>query len=322
MADVAPMNLQERYIAERPKYDKLANLVGRTAKESARELGLSCRVSCRAKEVKSFMAKALARKGGDPYNEIRDKAGVRIVADLPWALCGLENLVQTSFCVLESDDKRSVTPPDKFVYRATHFQVTHPAAPIQLKGLECEIQVLTKAESLWADTTHDLIYKPSVSFTDGTERTFHRLMSLMELFDLEVSRAYEEMSTLERSPQAQLLHILEPHHRRLVGVEYNGELSDLVLGFFAERIISEQIEDIKLRLDWFVRENSGKLERLFSRYRNDDHANPLIWQPEIFVILFQLESDSFVLQALWPEILPIDLLVSLSEDWGKPISLG
>ena len=66
------------------------------------------------------------------------------------------------------------------------------------------------------------------------------------------------------------MHILEPYHRKLARVEYNGELSDLVLEFFAERIISEPIEDVKSKVERFVEDNFEKLERLFSRYRHDN----------------------------------------------------
>ena len=320
-ANPATADLQERYIAERPKYCQLAKLVHRTIKESARDSGLLCNVSWRAKEVQSFTAKALAWKGEDPYNEIKDKAGVRVVAELPWMRGELESLVKKSFNVLSTDDKRSVTPPDRFVYRATHFQVTHPVSPDHISDLECEVQVLTKAESLWADTSHDLIYKPSVPIIDDTRRTIHRLISLVEIFDLEVSRAYKEMSMIEKSPGAQLLSVLEPYHRRLVRTGYNQELSDLVLSFFAEKIILERIGDIESEIGQFIEDNTTKLEGLFDRYRRDDHANPMIWQPEVFIILLQLESDRFSLQELWPEVLPIDLLASLGEDWGTPISM-
>lgn len=88
------------------------------------------------------MKKALTKGYKDRYNEIIDKAGVRAVAHFPWALRDIEDLVRSSFHVLGRDDKRSITPPDQFVYRATHFQVVHPTAPIPLNGLECEVQVL------------------------------------------------------------------------------------------------------------------------------------------------------------------------------------
>ena len=248
MLDTGFVDLQHRYISERPQYEALANLVGETIEESARELDLLCSVSRRAKDVSSFLAKALTKKYEDPYTEITDKAGVRVVAHYPWALRGLEDLVKSTFRVLELENKRSITPPDTFVYRATHFQVIYPMAPEPLKSLECEVQVLTKAESLWADTTHDLFYKPPVPLPDETKRAFHRLMSLVELFDLEVLRANEEMSTIERSPGAQLLRILEPHYRRLAGKEYDEELSGLVLGFFAEQIVSGTMYDIESRV--------------------------------------------------------------------------
>ena len=118
-----------------------------------------------------------------------------------------------------------------------------------------------------------------------------------------------------------MLRILEPHHRRLSGKEFNEELSGLVLDFFAEQIVSGPMDDIESNVGRFVLENRQKLESMFNRYQDDDHANPLIWQPEIFIILLHLETSLFVLQERWPDILPMELLVSLADDWGVPINL-
>ena len=312
--------LRRRYIAERQDYSRLACAVSEIIEASARDRGLKCRIEYRAKEVQSFVTKALTKKYSDPYEQISDKAGVRVVADFPWQRKDLEDMVASLFSVLERDDKRVTAEPDRFGYRATHFQVKHPNAPTEIRDLGCEIQVMTRAESLWADTTHDLSYKAVDVLPSEIQRIYHRLVSLTELFDLEVERAYKEMEAMSKSFGAQLLDTLLPHHQQLVGQEYDPELSEMVLDFLGEHVISDPIDVVAATIDNFISSNSDKLQALLARHMGNDHANPFIWQPELFAILLQLETNKFVLQARWREILPESLLISLADNWGVRIT--
>ena len=312
--------LRHRYIAERPGYLRLACAVRKIIEASAHETGLKCSVEHRAKEVRSLVTKALTKKYADPYEQIGDKAGVRVVADFPWEREDVEGMIAPLFCVLERDDKRVTAEPDRFGYRATHFQVKYPEAPADLRDLECEVQVMTKAESLWANTTHDLSYKSAETLPPEIQRIYHRLVSLTELFDLEVARARREMDAMPKSFEAQLLNTLLPHHERLVGQAYDAELSEMVLNFLGERVISDAIDAVGPTIDNFISNNRDKIQELLARYQGNDHANPLIWQPELFVILSQLETNKFVLQERWSEILPESLLLSLADDWGVRIT--
>ena len=313
--------LRDRYIEARPHYEALVRLVAEAIREAAREQDLQCQVTGRTKSVRSFIRKALERDKGysDPFNDITDKAGVRVVARYPWLLGDLETLVESRFRVLSHDNKRLSRDPDRFAYGATHFQVALTSvAANPLEGLQCEVQVLTRAESLWAETEHDLSYKSPTPLPDEIRRIFYRLVSMMELFDLEVCRANEEMGAMEKSPGEQLLYILGAYHRRFTDGEFSRDLSRLILDFFAERIVPDGV-DVASRMEQFVSERMRSLTSLFDRYQNDSRANPLIWQPELFIILWQLERDSFVLWDRWGEILPMNLLESLAEDWAVPI---
>lgn len=314
--------LRKRYAMERPHYKKLAVLVAREIEDAAGASGLPCTISYRTKTIQSFLRKALreSKRYGDPHNEISDRAGVRVIAHYPWVLASLENLVKSLFTVLHCEDKRSITPPDKFVYRATHIQVAAPnSGPGSPEGLQCEVQLLTRAEALWADAEHDLSYKSPVPVPDAVKRRFYRLVSLVELFDLEIWRANEEMSTLERSPDERLLDILLPHYRRLTNEEYDRELSRLVLRLFVERVLPGAVEDVEQGMERFMSERSQKLADLLNRYKDDASVNPLLRQPELLVILFQLEIDPFILEEYWEDVLPAALLRSLADDWGVPV---
>src|SRR3546814_4520178 len=80
--------LLERWRRERPMYECWGQFVCRTLEEEvAAKIGLDqakiffrIPISCRTKTEASFLAKAFHRKKyNDPYNDVEDKVGVRIV---------------------------------------------------------------------------------------------------------------------------------------------------------------------------------------------------------------------------------------------------
>lgn len=315
MLDSNLKEYQALYLSERHQYLELAEHVKATITDAAATQGISCTVLCRAKEIRSLSSKLITK----PYTQIGDKAGARVVVHFPWMLREAEDLVESLFRVLHRDDKREGASPKVFSYRATHFQVVSPAATVELQDKECEVQVLTRAESLWADTEHDIAYKSSKDLPVHIRRSFYRLVSLMELFDLEVSRVRNEMNQLDDFPGARLLIALEPYHRRYVGGSYDGYLSGLVLNFLTEHIIKEPVDVVASNIDSFLLDNQQKLENLLARYKDDDYANPLIWQPELLAILYCLDNKRPELQQYWSDVLPFDLLNSLATDWGTVV---
>lgn len=312
MLPSARAEILARYASERPVYLKLAEHVDSTIKDAMREHGIPCEVSHRVKEVRSLAPKLINRL----YDQIGDKAGVRVVVHFPWMREDAEKLVKSLFQVRCTQDKRADASPQTFAYRATHFQVTSPTAADILQDKECEIQVLTGAESLWADTEHDIIYKFPIALPDDIKRSFYRLVGHMEIFDSEVTRVKGEIDCL---PEARLLSVLEPHHRRFVGRDYDGELTGLLLDFLIEQVMPESIDVAVTNIVSFMEANQQKLERMLARYENDDYANPLMWQPELPAILYCLDNRKAELQAYWSGVLPFDLLDSLAVGWGVTV---
>src|SRR5437763_2967873 len=72
--------LRDRYVAERPVYERLANHIRDLLESRLRPLGLAYSIDARAKDVSSLIKKAMRKAGSyeSPYDGIRDKAGVRI----------------------------------------------------------------------------------------------------------------------------------------------------------------------------------------------------------------------------------------------------
>ena len=317
---VSPIeDLRSRFLAERECYVDLANLIAKRIRSLTLTSGIPCDVHSRAKEVSSFLKKVLKRKSPNPYDDIKDKAGVRVVAHYPWDVGRIEKLVQEAFAVIRYDDKRAEMSFQMLAYRGTHYEVKYDEGPSDFRNLLCEIQVLTKAESLWADTAHYLSYKPAHPPSDRVQRAIYRLIALVEIFDSEVERAYNVLCSDAGYEEAKLLHVLEQHYLQFTANQGDRELSLELLSLLMKVVHANVLEQFETSMEDFVADNRDKLAELYDRYQGDDLANPLIWQPETLLVFLQLEADPFKLKDVWQDEYPIELLVSLADAWGTPI---
>ena len=311
--------LRSRYLTERESYKDLAGQITERIESLALTNGIPCDVHWRVKEVPSFLKKVLKKKSSSRYDDIKDKAGVRVIAHYPWEVGRIERLVEQSFAVLQYEDKRAEVSFQTLDYRGTHYEVKYNEGPSESRDLLCEIQVLTKAESLWADTAHYLSYKPAQPPSDRVQRAVYRLIALVEIFDSEVERAYKALSSDEGYEEARLLHVLEQHYLQFTAIQGDRELSLELLSLLMNVVHANVLEQFEISMEHFVSDNRDKLAELYERYQGDDLANPLIWQPETLLVFLQLEADPFKLKDIWEDEYPIELLVSLADAWGGPI---
>lgn len=315
-------SIRNRYLAEYPKYKDFAKIIEQRISEFTRTKALKCDVSGRGKEVASLLKKALNPKYTNPYAEINDKAGVRVVAYYPWTVTDICRLVEDSFTVVSSEDKRSGQALQHFDYRGIHYEVKYADAPPEYRDLVCEVQILTRAESLWADTSHLLSYKPAQNPPDHIRRSIYRLAALVELFDSEVERAYIALRSDPGFTEAELLHVLESHYYKFTTSEYNRELSIETLSALHKIMDSDLVDYFDSAMAEFVNNNEDKLREVYEMYKDDSYANPFIWQPEVLLIFLQLQIAPVTLAQVWEDILPIELLLSLANVWGVPMAVA
>ena len=311
--------LRSRFLAECESYEHLADLVANRISSLTRTGGIPCDVHGRAKEVSSFLKKVLKGKYSSPYDDIKDKAGVRVVAHYPWDVGRIEELIQQGFTVIHHDDKRAALSFQTLDYRGTHYEVKYEEGPSESRDLICEIQVLTRAESLWADTAHYLSYKPDQPPSDRVQRAVYRLIALVEIFDSEVERAYSALCSDAGYEEAKLLRVLEQHYLQFTAKQGDRELSLQMLSLLRKVVPANVLNQFESSMQDYVSDNRDKLVELYERHHEDDLANPLIWQPETLLVFLQLEADSFKLKDVWQDEYPIELLVSLANTWGTPI---
>jgi putative GTP pyrophosphokinase len=127
------------------------------------------RVVCRAKDISSFVDKALReidgiRKYSDPLNQIQDQMGVRIITFYTSDLKPIQKIVIDYFPAIE---EQRIVPDNasQFGYEGIHYILLIPddVRDPKLPKDECpeffELQIKTLFQHAWAEANHDLAYK-------------------------------------------------------------------------------------------------------------------------------------------------------------------
>ncbi|MBW4525377.1 MAG: hypothetical protein KME18_09320 [Phormidium tanganyikae FI6-MK23] len=318
-------SLRQRYESERPTYEKLADFVQKKLKQQLLQDSISCMFEARAKEVESFLRKALLKSYPSPFDQIKDKAGVRIIVTYPDDIDRVKEVIAQSFLVQHIEDKSIKLGNNQLGYLGIHYEVCLPKSLNEnvqesFEGKVCEIQLHTRAQNLWARISHELLYKSSHDIPVEIQRNIYRLLALVELFDREIKDARCAIQEEANQPDVKMLERLEKHFYSFTTASFNRELSlevlETLLLLFEND--GEKIDEI---IDVFVEKNREKLQEKFSNYCNDGHRNPLLFQPEVFVIFERLEEDPFRLKELWIESFPLSVLESLANIWGTTVEL-
>ena len=129
----------------------------------------------RAKTPSSFLHKAAAIQNGapkysDPFNQIMDQLGARIVAFYLSDVEPLAKLIKDYIPPVEEED---VIPelPKEFGYEAKHFILLLPKDILtpEITRADCptffELQIATLFQHAWAEADHDLCYKARQSLS-------------------------------------------------------------------------------------------------------------------------------------------------------------
>lgn len=146
-------------------------------------------VVSRSKNLLSFCEKISRKKYSEPFSEITDFAGVRVVFlyahDRPF----IEKIIENEFDVVEKVDKTDQANHDQFGYGALHYLCKlkskhHTGVRYDdLKSLVFEIQVRTILQDAWAIVAHHLSYKSESDIPKQLRRKLNALSGLFETAD-------------------------------------------------------------------------------------------------------------------------------------------
>jgi ppGpp synthetase/RelA/SpoT-type nucleotidyltranferase len=322
LAGVDLEDLRVRYQRARKHYDTLVKIVVEQLETSVRLAGVSpAAIEGRSKDISSLVKKAMRKSYERPWDQIRDKAGVRVTTTSEDEIASIEEVIRGEFEVLHYEDKRVLVDPKTFDYLGVHFEVKVDV-DLELDEVDriCEIQVRTGAQTAWANMAHDLLYKAPVEPSPPLQRSLYRLVALVELFDSEVRRTKKAIMEEPGYNTGLLLAELEGEFLRLTARQSDPELSRLVADALTPVLPLGEWEQYRTVLSTFVEENEDKLRRIYDDYLEDDR-NPLISQPESLLVFERLEHDRHHLVERWHDVLPESLIQSMGEIWGVSVDV-
>ena len=209
-------------------------------------------ISSRAKALDSFCGKIFRKSYQNPFDEIKDFAGVRVVYLYSTSRKDLEKVIEKEFDVVEKIDKTSIDE-ERFGYGALHYLVKIKSSHVgarydELKNKICEIQVRTILQDAWALVAHHLSYKQESDVPKELRRKLNALSGLFETADDQ----FENIRNARQAYQSFVQKSLSEDQKLEVEEETNiDELDAYLKSRFPDRVhegyidVPELLKDLK-----------------------------------------------------------------------------
>ena len=160
----------------------------------------------RIKPFDSFVKK-IRRKGvKEPFQEIMDVVGLRIVCLYHSDVKKIGVIVKKNFEIIEEDDKINSVDVNIFGYMSLHYKAKLKDVSSDYKNFKdipFEIQIRTIAQDVWATISHDLDYKNESEIPIHLKRDFHALSGLFYVADTHFEILKQEITKHYLSKSAQ-----------------------------------------------------------------------------------------------------------------------
>ncbi|MCH8041030.1 MAG: hypothetical protein IH977_11905 [Nitrospinae bacterium] len=158
----------------------------------------------RPKSVESFLAKLGRKAYSDPFKEIKDFAGIRVIAYYADDVPRVAQILRDEFEIDEanSTDKLEELQVDEFGYRSYHLvcSLKPPRSKLtewrQYNDLCFEVQIRSVLQHAWAAISHKLDYKSAKQAPKEVRRQLFRLSALLELGDQEFASIRDRSRTV------------------------------------------------------------------------------------------------------------------------------
>jgi putative GTP pyrophosphokinase len=187
------MNREEfkkNYEDRLPFYDRLIKNVSIVIEEQLNNENISfLNLDTRIKSLDSSFEKINRKNYSDPFDQIEDFCGIRIICYYPSDVEKIVSLLRKELLVHSEEDTQARLKPNEFGYRSTHLIISVPGDWLkvpQYRGLDnikAEIQVRTILMHAWAEIQHKLAYKNAEQVPDAFQRKLFRLSAKFEEAD-------------------------------------------------------------------------------------------------------------------------------------------
>lgn len=317
----------KRWERDEPRYQELKKHLCNSLKPLFLRNGLNVAIQARVKTGLSLYKKMIEKRNKKRYSyyRMRDKLGVRIICKFQDEIPIICKIIDENFDVKKTENKVDNYAPEIQGYKGIHKDTKLKSTDKNYKkfrGLFFEIQIRTMCDNVWADIYHDVGYKPENMPSDNAKRELYCLGGVLEIADKCFSRVYQDIASTDILSSEFMLYFLTDPFYRIFSSSYRINYSLENLKFFTPLLNNNGINtvgDFRREIGTFIDEKKDLLERISQDYRDDFMRNPLISQPEVFIIFYLLEKDRYGLQKEWKSHFVMKYLEDLSTWWGKPM---
>jgi len=193
------------HYAERfPLYERLISEVTFILENSIKENKIEVHgIQKRIKSYDSFYGKIVRHKiSGDPFSQIEDIAGIRIVCLYRTDLERIQKLITQEFSVVKADIETKDLKETEFGYMSDHYIIKlsdncKGRRYDEIKSLVAEIQVRTILMDAWDSISHHLDYKQDIDIPSQLRRDFYALSGLFYVADTHFEMFRESTKEIE-----------------------------------------------------------------------------------------------------------------------------
>jgi len=318
MAERLP-HARECWLREQHRYEAFGHLLEGMLRAAIHREGMAAEVTSRPKGMDSLVKK-LIRKPEHTYESLGDKAGVRVIVRYRPDVARVLEILSGAFECSGLEDTAGRLGTEKVGYRSWHvsvqLQTSDPHWP-EFEDVCAEVQVRTLAQHVWSEMAHDVVYKNEARLPDDLVRRMNLLAGLIEVADDEFSRLNREVSELPEMGVYMVIHELERQYLRLVGSEWDRELSfdvvQLLLPLYGNETPSAVAERLKDRCT----RDSAHIQSVLRKEQASAHdRSAFMLQPEVLMIYDRLKTDLYSLRDAWINQFPEEELERVANAFG------
>jgi putative GTP pyrophosphokinase len=192
---------------KKPDFDRLGKNLVEALKTFLDEKKISyLDIYYRVKKIDSFLEKIERKKYLNPFSDIEDVCGIRIICYYASDIDIINEIIKNEFSVEEEQNKADLLGLKEFAYRSKHYIIkvkdSWKAAPNyrNLEDCKAELQVRTILMHAWAEIEHKLNYKSDSQVPEKFQRKLFRLSAKFE----EADEQFEELREGINAYRAQL----------------------------------------------------------------------------------------------------------------------
>jgi len=186
----------EEYDRRIPLYREFAKYLDKSLRRLIKHNKIKIHsLTFRIKTLDSFLGKIQRKQFTNPFDQVHDIIGLRIVCLFLSDINVIGNILKKEFDVFEEDNKIFDTEFSLFGYMSLHLKARLDSTDKkEFSDIPFEIQVRTIAQDAWASISHHLDYKKKADIPEELKRDFHALSGLFYVADTHFLLIRKELS--------------------------------------------------------------------------------------------------------------------------------